>query len=138
MSESRRTLEDIHLNPICFPNAGGSLLPANVPSAHPTNEDQMKSSTTYRCEKCGFMSADADEILLHEPACLPLEIGQTVKFEFNLVTETGRVTGLQPPKTIGQQATVDLETDSEITDVDMLHDGKHVWVERNCVTEILK
>ncbi|QQG42552.1 MAG: hypothetical protein HYW15_03560 [Candidatus Giovannonibacteria bacterium] len=97
----------------------------------------MKKFYVFYCEICGESSKDSKLIKKHEKYCIPLKIGQRVKFIFGLISCEGRITGLKPPLHFGAKATVDLETDVEVTDVDYLHDGKHVWVERDQISEVL-
>ena len=94
----------------------------------------MKQSTVFSCEKCGKPFSDEGKAQEHEKKCLPLEVGQRVKFLFELFSVEGRITGLGQ---CGDEPTVDLETDMEITDVDHLHDGKHVWVTRDNVLSVI-
>jgi hypothetical protein len=102
-------------------------------------EVDMNKSEVFSCEKCGEVFSQATLAEGHEKKCLPLEIGQRVKFLYGLVMCEGRITALHPPQLlgVGAKATVDLETDVPATDADFLHDGKHVWVERDNVLEVL-
>lgn len=97
----------------------------------------MKQVTTYACEKCGETFVDRQTAEGHESTCLSLAVGQRVAFMFELCPCEGRITALNPPKTTSGKPTVDLETDTVITDVDQWHDGKHVWVTRDNIVRIL-
>lgn len=94
----------------------------------------MKRSTVFSCEKCDKPFKAESEAKKHEEECLSLEVGQRVKFFFELMNVEGRITGL---KLDDDEPIVELETDIEITDVDQLHDGKHVWVTRDNVLSVL-
>lgn len=97
----------------------------------------MKKFYVFSCETCGESSNQSNTIKEHEKHCIPLKVGQRVKFIFGLILCEGRITDLKPPPHLGAKATVDLEADVEIADVDLLHDGKHVWVERNQISEVI-
>lgn len=94
----------------------------------------MKQSTVFNCEKCGKSFNDEVEAKKHEQGCLSLQVGQNVRFLFGLISTEGRITGL---KQVEDEPIVELETEMEITDVDYLHDGRHVWVTRDNIFSVL-
>lgn len=97
----------------------------------------MKKFEVFACEKCGWASNQAEPVEEHEKKCLSLVVGQKVKFRFELLSFEGRITALNAPDHFGAKAMVDIETEDEITEVDQLHDGRHIWVERDQVKKIL-
>ncbi|HEY4497725.1 MAG TPA: hypothetical protein VJC20_03175 [Candidatus Paceibacterota bacterium] len=97
----------------------------------------MRKHEVFSCKTCGEFFESKRLTKDHENKCLPLKVGQKVRFDFGLLPCEGRITVLHPPRNAAAKPTVHLETDIEVTDVDVLHDGKHVWVERDQVCEIL-
>jgi len=100
-------------------------------------EDIVKKSEIFSCGKCGHVFEKEKPAEEHEEKCLTLAVGQKVKFLYGLLTCEGRITGLHPPKHLGDLPTVDLETEEEIDEVDQTHDGRHARVGRSEVCEVL-
>lgn len=97
----------------------------------------MIKSEVFLCEKCGKAFGNTEGVLEHEKKCLDLRVGQKVKFLFMMTHCEGHITALHEPAILGAEPTVDLESEYEITDVDIFHDGKHVFVTRENVLEII-
>lgn len=98
----------------------------------------MKEVLFYVCEKCGKLFPKADEVIEHEKSCLSLEVGQMVEFMFMIVPCEGRIVGLHPASNFENEPAVELETDTEIGEVDLLHDGRRVWIRWSNVTRIIR
>ena len=99
----------------------------------------MKKYSVFLCEKCGRFSDVAAAIATHEERCLPLAVGQQVRFLFGLISREGRITATLPAQKLGARPTVGIKTEKLITDIDFSRgqDGKHVWVDWKDVQSIL-